>query len=80
MSNLAGFLTAITVAFACGLLIGTQNGAEGYRQDLKAKQALLNRMTIESIILDYELGNIKCEHNPAVDPSLECNYVLENSK
>lgn len=72
--------TALTVAFVAGLHLGSNHGASQYRQDLKAKQALLNRMTIESIILDYELGNIKCEHIPAPTDSLECNYVLEASK
>lgn len=77
MKDLALFMTAITMAFAGGLYIGTNHGADQYRQELKAKQAMLNRMTIESIILDYELGNIKCEHEPAPSHSLECNYVLE---
>lgn len=80
VNTAAELLLAILISFTAGLYLGVNHGAEQYKQDMKAKQAALNRMTLESVILDYELGNIKCEHNPAVDPSLECDYVLENSK
>lgn len=64
--------------YLCGLYIGSEATKEQLMTEQKRMEALVHRASIEAIILDYELGNIVCEHSVLTHKSgIECHYITE---